>query len=131
MRVRSFSLSMTLALVASLSACDSGSGGEDPDRGSAEAGTAGERIAQHREQARAEGRTVGIGLACYVEGTGVGPYEGGHVRVELDGRRLVLGARVQGSLDLRARIRDVPLMAPRVAEAAMRVAPDGAEPAVG
>ena len=42
MRVRSFSLSMTLALVASLSACDSGSGGEDPDRGSAEAGTAGE-----------------------------------------------------------------------------------------
>ena len=26
----------------------------------------------YREQARAEGRTVGIGLACYVEGTGVG-----------------------------------------------------------
>ena len=34
-----------------------------------------------REAARAEGRRVGIGLACYVEGTGVGPYEGGHVHV--------------------------------------------------
>ena len=29
--------------------------------------------------ARAGGRKVGVGLACYVEGTGVGPYEGAHV----------------------------------------------------
>lgn len=29
---------------------------------------------------------LGIGLACYVEGTGVGPYEGGHVQVTSDGR---------------------------------------------
>ncbi|WP_084957869.1 aerobic carbon-monoxide dehydrogenase large subunit [Thermoactinospora rubra] len=29
---------------------------------------------------------TGIGLACYVEGTGVGPYEGGHVQVTSDGR---------------------------------------------
>ncbi|WP_055481166.1 aerobic carbon-monoxide dehydrogenase large subunit [Sphaerimonospora mesophila] len=36
--------------------------------------------------AAAEGRTIGIGLACYVEGTGVGPYEGGHVQVTSDGR---------------------------------------------
>ncbi|MFI6386405.1 aerobic carbon-monoxide dehydrogenase large subunit [Nonomuraea sp. NPDC050540] len=28
----------------------------------------------------------GIGLACYVEGTGVGPYEGGHVQITSDGR---------------------------------------------
>ncbi|WP_101784375.1 aerobic carbon-monoxide dehydrogenase large subunit [Nonomuraea indica] len=28
----------------------------------------------------------GIGIACYVEGTGVGPYEGGHVMVTSDGR---------------------------------------------
>jgi CO/xanthine dehydrogenase Mo-binding subunit len=28
----------------------------------------------------------GIGVACYVEGTGVGPYEGGHVMVTSDGR---------------------------------------------
>ncbi len=50
-----------------------------------------------REQARAEGRTVGIGLACYVEGTGVGPYEGGHVRVETDGTVVVsTGLTTQG-----------------------------------
>ncbi|MDA0633881.1 aerobic carbon-monoxide dehydrogenase large subunit [Nonomuraea sp. MCN248] len=28
----------------------------------------------------------GIGVGCYVEGTGVGPYEGGHVQVTSDGR---------------------------------------------
>ena len=39
----------------------------------------------YREQARAEGRRVGIGLACYVEGTGVGPYEGGHIQIETSG----------------------------------------------
>jgi aerobic carbon-monoxide dehydrogenase large subunit len=50
-----------------------------------------------REQARAEGRRVGIGLACYVEGTGVGPYEGAHVRVEADGTVLVAtGLTTQG-----------------------------------
>jgi carbon-monoxide dehydrogenase large subunit len=38
-----------------------------------------------RDEARAAGRRVGIGLACYVEGTGVGPYEGAHVRVETNG----------------------------------------------
>jgi CO/xanthine dehydrogenase Mo-binding subunit len=42
-----------------------------------------------RAEAAAEGRTVGIGMACYVEGTGVGPYEGGHVQVENSGRVLV------------------------------------------
>ena len=50
-----------------------------------------------REQARAEGRRVGIGLACYVEGTGVGPYEGGHVRIETDGSVVVsTGLTTQG-----------------------------------
>ncbi|MEZ0072598.1 aerobic carbon-monoxide dehydrogenase large subunit [Planotetraspora sp. GP83] len=39
-----------------------------------------------RAQAAAEGRTIGIGVGCYVEGTGVGPYEGGHVQVTSDGR---------------------------------------------
>ncbi len=34
---------------------------------------------------RAEGRYVGLGIACYVEGTGIGPYEGAHVRVEPTG----------------------------------------------
>jgi carbon-monoxide dehydrogenase large subunit len=51
----------------------------------------------YREQARAEGRRVGIGLACYVEGTGPGPYEGGHVRVETDGSVVVsTGLTTQG-----------------------------------
>jgi carbon-monoxide dehydrogenase large subunit len=43
-------------------------------------------FAQYRDRARAEGRSVGIGIGCYVEGTGVGPYEGGHVQVETSGR---------------------------------------------
>jgi carbon-monoxide dehydrogenase large subunit len=39
--------------------------------------------------ARAEGRYLGLGTACYVEGTGIGPYEGAHVRVEPSGHVLV------------------------------------------
>ncbi|MPZ93480.1 MAG: molybdopterin-dependent oxidoreductase [Propionibacteriales bacterium] len=42
-----------------------------------------------REQARADGRRVGIGIGCYVEGTGPGPYEGGFVKVETDGTVIV------------------------------------------
>jgi CO/xanthine dehydrogenase Mo-binding subunit len=30
--------------------------------------------------ARREGRHLGLGVACYVEGTGIGPYEGAHAR---------------------------------------------------
>ncbi|MFC4113630.1 aerobic carbon-monoxide dehydrogenase large subunit [Nonomuraea zeae] len=36
------------------------------------------------EHVRRPGR--GIGIGCYVEGTGVGPYEGGHVQITSDGR---------------------------------------------
>jgi CO/xanthine dehydrogenase Mo-binding subunit len=50
-----------------------------------------------RDAARAEGRRVGIGLATYVEGTGVGPYEGAHVRVETSGDVVVsTGLTTQG-----------------------------------
>jgi carbon-monoxide dehydrogenase large subunit len=38
--------------------------------------------------ARQEGRYLGLGFAAYVEGTGIGPYEGAHVRVEPSGRVL-------------------------------------------
>jgi CO/xanthine dehydrogenase Mo-binding subunit len=56
-----------------------------------------EDFERDRDRARAEGRRVGIGLACYVEGTGVGPYEGGHVRVETDGTVVVsTGLTTQG-----------------------------------
>jgi CO/xanthine dehydrogenase Mo-binding subunit len=56
-----------------------------------------EAFEAYRSEARAAGRRVGIGLACYVEGTGVGPYEGAHVRVETDGTVLVAtGLTTQG-----------------------------------
>jgi carbon-monoxide dehydrogenase large subunit len=56
-----------------------------------------DEFAAEREQARASGRRVGIGLACYVEGTGVGPYEGAHVRVETNGKVVVAtGLTTQG-----------------------------------
>ena len=54
-------------------------------------------FAKVRDEARAEGRLVGIGMAAYVEGTGVGPYEGGHVLVEPNGRvQVATGLSTQG-----------------------------------
>jgi aerobic carbon-monoxide dehydrogenase large subunit len=56
-----------------------------------------DEFAAYREQARAQGRRVGIGLGCYVEGTGVGPYEGAYVRVETTGAVVVAtGLTTQG-----------------------------------
>ncbi len=51
-----------------------------------------------RQQAAAgEGRHLGIGIASYVEGTGIGPYEGAHVLVEPSGRVMVAtGLATQG-----------------------------------
>lgn len=37
---------------------------------------------EEKARARAEGRHIGLGFATYVEGTGLGPYEGAHVQVE-------------------------------------------------
>ncbi len=46
---------------------------------------------------RAAGRHVGIGVVCYVEGTGIGPYEGARVTVEPSGRvRVATGVGTQG-----------------------------------
>jgi CO/xanthine dehydrogenase Mo-binding subunit len=54
-------------------------------------------FASYRDGLRAEGRTVGLGLACYVEGTGVGPYEGAHVAVETSGQvKVATGLTTQG-----------------------------------
>jgi carbon-monoxide dehydrogenase large subunit len=51
----------------------------------------------HQAEARRQGRHLGLGLACYVEGTGIGPYEGAHVRVEPSGRVFVAtGLTTQG-----------------------------------
>jgi aerobic carbon-monoxide dehydrogenase large subunit len=50
-----------------------------------------------REEARRDGRRVGIGLALYVEGTGPGPYEGAHVVVETSGKvKVATGLTTQG-----------------------------------
>nr|WP_227467035.1 aerobic carbon-monoxide dehydrogenase large subunit [Nocardioides lijunqiniae] len=51
----------------------------------------------YRAEMAAQGRRVGIGLACYVEGTGVGPYEGAHVHVETSGKvKVATGLTTQG-----------------------------------
>ncbi|HEY0035346.1 MAG TPA: xanthine dehydrogenase family protein molybdopterin-binding subunit, partial [Longimicrobium sp.] len=52
-----------------------------------------------REQAaaRAEGRYIGMGVVSYVEGTGIGPYEGARVTVEPSGQvRVATGLGTQG-----------------------------------
>jgi aerobic carbon-monoxide dehydrogenase large subunit len=52
---------------------------------------------ERRAAAEAEGRLLGIGLATYVEGTGVGPYEGGHVLIEPGGTvQVSTGLSTQG-----------------------------------
>jgi carbon-monoxide dehydrogenase large subunit len=54
-------------------------------------------FAAAQRTAAAAGRRIGIGLACYVEGTGVGPYEGGHVVVETSGKvKVATGLTSQG-----------------------------------
>ena len=51
----------------------------------------------YRQEARSQGRHVGIGLACYVEGTGVGPYEGAHIHIETSGKvKVATGLTSQG-----------------------------------
>ncbi|MCA1982592.1 aerobic carbon-monoxide dehydrogenase large subunit [Nocardioides nematodiphilus] len=50
-----------------------------------------------RAEMAAQGRRVGIGLAAYVEGTGVGPYEGAHITVETSGKvKVATGLTTQG-----------------------------------
>jgi carbon-monoxide dehydrogenase large subunit len=53
----------------------------------------------HEEQPRlrARGQCVGIGVVCYVEGTGIGPYEGAKVQVQTSGKvSLLTGIGTQG-----------------------------------
>jgi carbon-monoxide dehydrogenase large subunit len=59
-----------------------------------------ERFLQEEQpRLRAEGKHVGLGLVTYVEGTGIGPYEGAKVTVEVSGRVSVatgIGTQGQG-----------------------------------
>ncbi len=41
---------------------------------------------QQHERFRRQGRHVGLGLACYVEGSGIGPYEGCRITVDPSGK---------------------------------------------
>ena len=45
-----------------------------------------EFISKKQPEYRAAGRQVGLGLVAYVEGTGIGPYEGARVQVEASGK---------------------------------------------
>src|SRR6266851_7937374 len=53
---------------------------------------------RRRQKSRAGGaRRIGVGLACYAQGTGLGPYEGATVRVDPSGKVYVyIGVTAQG-----------------------------------
>jgi aerobic carbon-monoxide dehydrogenase large subunit len=68
-------------------------------------GYAGFKAAQ--TEARAQGRHIGLGLACYVEGTGIGPYEGAKVQVQSNGKVSIatgIGTQGQGHFTVFAQI---------------------------
>jgi carbon-monoxide dehydrogenase large subunit len=46
---------------------------------------------QRQQAARKAGRYLGLGLGCYVEGTGVGPFESAMVRIDPSGKVYVSG----------------------------------------
>ncbi|OPY96545.1 xanthine dehydrogenase [Bradyrhizobium sacchari] len=54
-------------------------------------------LTEEQPKVREEGRCVGIGIACYVEGTGIGPYEGAKVQVQANGKvNVATGIGTQG-----------------------------------
>lgn len=53
--------------------------------------------AKDQPAARAAGRALGIGIVAYVEGTGIGPFEGARVQVQTSGKvTVVTGVGTQG-----------------------------------
>ncbi len=74
---------------------DSGNYGPILDKALDAIGHAG--FAAEQAAARAAGRHLGLGVVCYVEGTGIGPYEGAKVRVQSSGKvTLATGIGTQG-----------------------------------
>jgi carbon-monoxide dehydrogenase large subunit len=56
-----------------------------------------EAFRRRQREARAQGRYLGLGLGCYTEGTGVGPFEGATVRIDGSGKiYLSSGAAAHG-----------------------------------
>jgi carbon-monoxide dehydrogenase large subunit len=50
-----------------------------------------ENFRERQSAARKNGRFIGLGLGCYVEGTGVGPFESATVRIDPSGKIYVAG----------------------------------------
>jgi carbon-monoxide dehydrogenase large subunit len=64
-------------------------------------------VRDEQPRLRAEGKHVGLGIVSYIEGTGIGPYEGARVRVEPGGRVLLatgVGTQGQGHFTTFAQI---------------------------
>ncbi len=56
-----------------------------------------EFIQETQPKARKQGRSLGIGVVAYVEGTGIGPYEGARVQVQQSGKvSVATGVGTQG-----------------------------------
>jgi aerobic carbon-monoxide dehydrogenase large subunit len=56
-----------------------------------------EAFRRRQTNARREGRCLGLGIGCYIEGTGVGPFESAFVRIDPSGKIYVsCGASPQG-----------------------------------
>jgi aerobic carbon-monoxide dehydrogenase large subunit len=56
-----------------------------------------EAFRQHQGDARLAGRYLGLGIGCYIEGTGVGPFESAFVRIDPSGKVYVsCGVAPQG-----------------------------------
>ncbi len=56
-----------------------------------------EFVNETQPKARAEGRKLGIGVVAYVEGTGIGPYEGARVQIQQSGKvSVTTGVGTQG-----------------------------------
>src|SRR6266478_1868440 len=56
-------------------------------------------LKEEQPRLRGEGRHLGIGIAAYVEGTGIGPYEGARVQIQANGKVSVatgIGTQGQG-----------------------------------
>ena len=76
-----------------------------------------EAFRRRQREARAQGRYIGLGLASYTEGTGVGPFEGATVRIDASGKICVSsGAAAQGQ--------GMETVFAQIAADAWRVAPD-------
>ena len=48
-----------------------------------------EQVRKEQQEIRQEGRYLGIGIGCYVEGTGVGSFEGAKLRIDSSGELII------------------------------------------